>query len=536
MSLVRRVSTYSPRYFVLRRPEESGLTLLGRFIFLAFCILATAVLVFLSYPGQPYAVLAWVAWVPFFWGVLKIRHAKTAFFYAGATAFLFNAGIFYWIFYTCVHGGGMSVWLSCAAWLGLSALLSLQTAFFGAACFYLKKTGVLFPLLAACGFVTLEWLHQTIAFYGLGFPWLMWGYTQWNQPEFLQLAAFTGVYGVSFWLLFINALLGRALALKSVKRGFLALLIAAGVWFALYSWGEARLSAQAKGGRLPLRAALVQPNIDQYKKWDPLFEQEILDTITQTGNELEGKELWLTVWPESVTPGELVEEPYLSLMEDIALRSGAYQIVGSSVTQAGKSYVGAYALAPNSDALQVYRKIKLVPFGEYIPLEKLVRRLFAQVDVLGELGMFVPGPRLQNLLDMGGVLVGSTICYEAVFPQVWLEQSRQGAQVFVNLTNDAWFFNTAAPHQHLAANVLRAVETGRPVLRAANTGISAVIDGFGRIEQKTELFTPAVLYTQVVPADTVPATFYSAYGNIFVWICAVLFFTCLIFAMVFLYE
>ncbi len=532
MSLVRRISTYAPRRFTLRRCD--GLARLGRGLFLLFCVISTAVMVFLSYPRQPHAALAWVAWVPFLGGITKINHARTAFLYGAATAFLFNAGIFYWIFYTCLHGGNMSVWLSAAAWLGLSALLSVQTALFGTACYYLKKTGFLFPLLAACGFVTLEWLHQALAFYGLGFPWLMWGYTQWNQPEFLQAAAFGGVYGVSFLLILVSALLGWALFSKSIKKVLLSAVVAAGLVLAVAGWGRTRL-AQVREFT-SFRAVLVQPNIDQYKKWDPLFEQEILDTITQVGDELAGQDLRLSVWPESVTPGELLEEPYWGLMQDIASRSGAYQVIGSSVTQAGDPYVGAYVLAPRSESVQVYRKIKLVPFGEYIPFEKIIRRLFSQIDVLGELGMFSPGPRTQNLLEAGEIRLGSTICYEAVFPQLWLSQSRQGAQLFVNLTNDAWFFNTAAPYQHLAANVLRAVETGRPVLRAANTGISAVIDPWGRIEQKTDLFTRTLLYTQVPVADNTPATFYTTYGNLLVWLCAILFFTCLIFSMVFLYE
>jgi len=535
MSLVRRISTYSPRYFVLRRPEESGLTVLGRCLFLLFCALATAVLVFLSFPGPSFSSLAWIAWVPFFWGVIKIRRPGAAFMYGWVTAFLFNAGIFYWIFYTCLHGGGLSVWLSMAAWLGLCAVLSVQTGLFGAACYFLKKTGWLFALVAACGFVTLEWLHQTVAFYGLGFPWVMWGYTQWNMPEFLQLAAFTGVYGISFLLILTSALVGKGLSAGRIQSVMLGLFLAAAVVLGASYGGDMRLPIRTE--KTPtdfIQAALVQPNIDQYKKWDPLFEQEILDTISSFGDELANAENLLTVWPESVTPGELTEDPYWELMEDIALRSGAYQVVGSSVTQLGKQYVGAYVLAPNSDWVQVYRKIKLVPFGEYIPLEKWVRRLFPHVSILGELGMFTSGPRLQPLPEAEGVRIGSTICYEAIFPQLWRRQSQQGAHLFVNLTNDAWFFDTSAPHQHLAANVLRAVETGRPVLRAANTGFSAVIDAYGRIEQKSDLFSRALLQAKVPLAQHL--TFYDKYGNVFAWICAVLFGSVLIFAMVFIYE
>ena len=536
MSIVRRISTYSPRYFTLRRPEESGWSVFGRVLFLLLCMGLTALLIFLSYPGKGYSILAWIAWTPFFWGLTKIRHFWSTFLYGWLTALLFNMALFYWVYYTCLHGGNLSVVLSGCAWVGLSALLALQTGIFSGCCYFLKKMGFLFPLLAAMGFVTLEWLHQTLAFYGLGFPWIMWGYTQWNAPVFLQVASWGGVYGVSFLLILVSALLGWAFSSRCVKYGVLFIFLALGVWFGAYGWGSSRLPVKGSNGTLAqLSVAIVQPNIDQYKKWDPLFEQEILDTIAQFGSELETQEVMLTLWPESVTPGELTEEPYMEKMQAIASRTGAYQVVGSSESDEGKQYVSAYLLTPDKQDFQVYRKNKLVPFGEYIPLENLIRKLFPQVTILGELGQFTPGERVQPLLNMGGTLLGSTLCYEAIFPQLWLSQARQGAHMFVNLTNDAWFFDTAAPHQHLAANVLRAVETGRTVLRAANTGISAVIDPFGRIEQMTPLFKPVLLTSQISAAKTA-GTVYTMYGNLWIWICAFIFFSVLIFAMVFMYE
>ena len=177
-----------------------------------------------------------------------------------------------------------------------------------------------------------------------------------------------------------------------------------------------------------------------------------------------------------------------------------------------------------------------MPFGEYIPLENLIRSAFKNVEVLGELGAFTPGPREQKPLDVAGVSVGETICYESIFPQLWLSQNRQGAKFFVNITNDAWFFKTAAPYQHLAVNVLRAVETGRPVLRAANTGFSAYIDPFGRIEKQSGLFTQEILTASVPLAVGDRQNFYTQFGDWFAWLCAALFFTLLISTMVFAYE
>lgn len=536
MSLVRRISSYVPRYRIKRCPE-SRLKKWGQRIGVSACALASAYLIFLSYPQHAYSIIAWVAWVPFFVGLFQIRRPWVAFSYGWLTGFLFHLGLFYWIYYTCLHGGGLSVGLSAAAWISLCALLSLQTACFGAGCFYLTKTGILFALFAACGFVALEWLHQTLAFYGLGFPWLMWGYSQWNAPEFLQIAAFTGVYGVSFLLVFISACLGSALASGRMNQVVFSVLLCAVLWGSVGQWGKNRLSdMRAVSSRArKLQVAVIQPNIDQYKKWDPAFEQEITDTISAFGQAIQTAPTDLVIWPESVTPGELTEEPYQQQMQDITEQTQAYQVIGSSVTQGNKQYVGAYLLAAPQMLPQLYRKQKLVPFGEYIPLENWVRRLFPQVTILGQLGMFTPGPAVQPLLNLDGILLGSTICYEAIFPQVWLRQAKQGAQLFANLTNDAWFFDTAAPHQHLAANVLRAVETGRPVLRAANTGISAVINAQGQIERQSRLFEPELLRASVSAEVSAP-TFYAAYGNWLAWLCAVLFVTVVIFSMVFLYE
>ncbi len=540
MSFGTRKIFYAPQYIrrfrkPLAHPQDFPL---GRIVLLVLCSLSTAWLVFLSYPKSAHAGLAWLAWVPFIWGVLKIRHFWSAFFYGWITAFLFHAGLFYWIYYTCLHGGGLSVVLSAVAWLGLCAVLSLQYALLGGSYYFLQKTGFLFPLLAACGFVVLEWLHQLVAFYGLGFPWLMWGYTQWNIPQTIQLASYVGVYGVSFVLILTSALIGWALSRARFRYIVSCGLLASASWLGLCWWGDNRLAAQewSSSSAKSLQAAIVQPNIDQYKKWNAAFEQEIVDTISQFGDELENQAVSLAVWPESVTPGDLSEERYFDLLQDVAVRSGAYQVIGSSVLQENRQYVGAYLMAPFAQSLQVYKKVKLVPFGEYIPLEKWVRRLFPQVAILGELGAFTPGERSQKLLQMGNILLGSTICYESIFPQLWRAQAKQGAQLFVNLTNDAWFFDTAAPHQHLAANVLRAVETGRPVLRAANTGISASISSVGRIEQRSGLFTRTWLQAQVPLQSATTPNFYVLHGDWFMWVCAVFFFTALIFSMVFMYE
>lgn len=512
----------------------------GWVAFLLFCSLLTAGLLYASFPRLARPGLAWIALIPFIWGLVKIRGFWASCFYGWFTSLCFHALALDWVYYTCVHGGGMSSGLSLAAWLGLSALLAIQMAIFGGSCYFLKKTGSFFPILAACGWVALEWLHQVIAFYGVGFPWFMLGGSQWNFLHTLQLVSLTGVYGLSFALAWVGTQLGWALSSPSVKKITGSLLLTLGIFFSVYGFGHYRLNhfAQFANSKslLSVSAALMQPNIDQYKKWDEAYEAEIEDTLTNMSQELQENEALLTIWPESVSPGPLTEEKYASLFQNSADQTNSFQLVGSAIPGDPDQYVGAYLLPPHSQQWQMYQKIKLVPFGEFVPFSSWLQKVFPQVEVLGELGGFVPGDKSQNLLDINGVPLGSTICYESIYPQIWQNQAKNGAKLFTNITNDAWFFDTAAPYQHLAANVVRAVETGRPVLRAANTGFSAVINPVGKIEKKSGLFTREIIRTDVPIALGEDVTFYVQWGDWFAWICAAIFFTLLISTMVFAYE
>ena len=513
-----------------------------RLLFLTACIGMSAGLFYISYPKVSLSFAAWLMLAPFIWGVSKVRGFWGSFGYGWLTGLCANAALLAWIYPTCLQGGGLSKALSLTAWLGLSGLLAVQFAVFGASCHFLKKTGALFPLLAAFGWVALEWLHQIIAFYGLGFPWIMLGYTQWNVPQVLYIASFTGVYGLSFVLAFTGSCVGWCFAEPGFKKGIGQLVIAVLVFAGVYGFGQYMQKRYARFSDNPhallsVQAAVLQPNIDQYQKWTPEYEDEIAQTLQQMGASLIGQNLYLSVWPESVVPGALTDERYFNLFSQIGQEARVYQIIGSNITSSDQSQqVGAYLLPPQADVLSAYRKVKLVPFGEFIPFEWLVKKVVKDVDVMGALGAFEPGPLEQSLLDAGGVKLGTTICYESIFPQLWRAQNKQGAQLFVNITNDAWFFDTAAPHQHLAVNVLRAAENGRPVLRAANTGISAYIDRFGNIRVKSGLFKQEILTTNVPLSVRDTSTFYAQWGDWFAWICAILFFTIGISTIVFWYE
>lgn len=514
----------------------------SRTLFLTVCLLLTAGLFYISYPRVSFSFAAWFILAPFIWGVSKIKGFWAATGYGWLAGLLSNAALLSWIYVTCQQGGGLSRGLSLMAWLGLSGLLALQFACFGGACYFLKKTGAFFPLLAACGWVALEWLHQIIAFYGLGFPWIVLGYTQWNVPQVVYVASFAGAYGVSFVLAFVGVSVGWCFGLAGLRKGLWQLILATILFAGVYGYGhymQARLARflARPHSLLTLQATLLQPNIDQYKKWTPEYEDEIANTLADMGGRAEETQPYLMVWPESAVPGTLTQERYFDLFTNIGKQTGAYQIIGSNIMTQNEDeqYVGAYLLTPQGN-LSAYRKEKLVPFGEFIPFERLVRAVVKDVEVMGALGVFLPGPKQQPLLEAGGIKLGTTVCYESIFPALWRAQNKEGAQVFVNITNDAWFFDTAAPHQHLAANVLRAVENGRPVLRAANTGISAYIDLLGNMQAHTALFAQQLLPVKVPLSVRNTVTFYTKWGDWFAWLCAIVFFTIGISTIVFLYE
>lgn len=506
-------------------------------LFLLVCALSTAVLFKYSYPQNSHSLLAWLALAPFICALVRLKGLWSSFFYSWFTGVLVYAGLYHWVYVTCLQGGGLSPSWSVFCWIGLSALMALQFAVFGGSCYYLKKLNGAFALMAALGWAALEWAHEMLATYALGFPWFSLGYSQWNLPQIIQIASFIGTAGISALVAFCGISIGYAFATPHLKRGIFQMFLAMAVFLSVYGYGSYILSRPQSRSLLRLQAAVMQPNIDQYKKWSPEFEQEILDGIAQMGAELEGKNVMLTIWPESVSPGPVQEEPYFSLFKELAQFSGAWQLVGSNrEDEEQKQHVSAFLFSAQGEEVSFYDKVHLVPFGEYIPLQNMISGLLPQVEVMGALGAFSAGNWDQSLLQFSQIPFGTTICYESVFSSRWRAQARSGAKFFVNITNDAWFFDTAAPYQHLAVSVLRAVELGRPVLRAANTGISAVISARGQILSRAELNTREILWADVALPLSDDITFYNRWGDWFAWVCAAIYFTILLSVMVFSYE
>jgi apolipoprotein N-acyltransferase len=347
------------------------------------------------------------------------------------------------------------------------------------------------------------------------------------------LAPSTGVYGLSF----AAALGGASLAAawqgrrRAAAGGLLGLALLHGVGAALGAAGSPEPGAR-------LRVAVLQGNIDQGAKWSPEWAERALVIYEDLTRSAVARGARLVVWPETAVPGS--PDADLALRERLAAlarEQGVTLVVGAvglsgydagrrAATGAVRYFDSAYAIDPQRGELERYDKTHLVPFGEYVPLRALlghfvgaVARGIASADVTAG-----PAPRsvpLPGLLDSGEALpVGIPICYELLFPDLMRRFAGDGARVLLAITNDAWYGRTGAPHQFLVMTAVRAAESGRWIARAANTGVSALIDDGGRVRAQTRIFERGLLVddVEIAAADREP-TFYVRHGDWFAAAC-----------------
>ena len=483
----------------------------------------TPVLLVLSYPKFEYNWLAWLALTPFAFFVLRAKKWKSLVSGSFLCGFLSYAGLLYWI-YPTMRAGGVQSYFSVLGLVLLAALMSLDFIAVGAFGFFVRRVGNgIFPLLFASGWVCMEWLKISISQKAISFPWFILAYSQWQQPEFIQISSITGVYGLSWALCFSSALLA-AIALRKepfYKRifGFLpAVLAAGGIWI----FGMAMSSPEmASDKTIKVQAALLQPCINLYEKWDPARENEIRQKLGSMVSKLKHKDLVL--WPENALPGWIDDPKYALWLDGMSKVYFSSHIVGSVSRGDGKR-VAACLITPEGPGPDYHKRI-LVPFGEYVPFRNVLGKFIGTVAALGE---FKPGSMKQSLMQLKGLKIAPTICYESIFPFLYSSDAERGADVFVNITNDGWYLDTSAPYQHLAALVFRAAETRRPILRAANNGISAVINSNGTITASKPLNEEGVLEASVDIPYGQPLSFYVKYGNVFAGLCLLF---CLAFAV-----
>lgn len=499
--------------------------------------IATVIMLAAAMPGR----LGWwpflfVALVPLLDIVSRNNAVRSAM--AGLLAgFLYHVCLLYWIIIVLGRYGGLPPWLSVPALLLLAlymgaymAVFAGMLAFFRERCGEGRKTAVLFmaPLL----WVGLDWLRGVLF---SGFPWMDLGYGLASVPLLIQGADLGGHHLITFCLVLINVLLFQSLALMRLRRrpspsdcaaavtALSVILLVGGYSTVRYARME-NVLAKADG----VRVGVVQGNIAQDEKWTPDRKTVTLDIYRRLSDTiLAEKRPELLVWPETAIPFYPTVDPLFDSVAEMAASRRVWLLTGAPYfafvsgqhlpgSDAVAYYNSALLIGPDGEPQGRYDKQHLVPFGEYVPL----RRFLPFIEPLVEsVGSFSSGASAEPLAG-DSLQLGTLICYESIFPDLAGKTVAAGANLLVNLTNDAWYGRSSAPYQSFAMAVFRAVETRRSLVRAANTGISGFVSPLGSVVQQSVLFEPAAFAAEIPLYEG--QTVHTLFGRFFGPLCLAL--------------
>jgi apolipoprotein N-acyltransferase len=469
-----------------------------------------------GFPKPAIFYLSWVALLPLLYSV-EGKTWKQAIGLGIICGLAHSWTCLYWIHHAVYYYGGFSTMLSFVIFLVLGCTMCVYPAVFALMAQRWRNAPLLYVFGLPFIWVALEWAR---AFAISGFPWANMGYTQTPLKMLIQFADITGVYGVSWLVVFGNTVIYGFIRNYSRRAGivFLAVFIVAALIYGFWRTGQIE-AIQARS--TSLNVGVIQGNISQSRKWDPAFAAETVKRYAVLTEECANKEPVpdIMVWPESAMPFYYGLEDELSPEVDrIVKNTGKPLLFGSiGVTMVdGKPRLlnRAYLLDENAELKGAYAKQHLVPFGEYVPYSNLL--FFVHQGATAGSMDFVPG-RHAGPIFFRGLPMGVLICYEAIFPQISRETVRRGARILMNITNDAWYGDTGGPYQHLEISRWRAIEFRVPFVRAANTGISAIFDATGRECGKLALNTEGFLTCTVHPV--LYLSLYAKYGDVFVWFC-----------------
>jgi apolipoprotein N-acyltransferase len=340
-----------------------------------------------------------------------------------------------------------------------------------------------------------------------------------------QLASVTGVYGLSFLLALTSAAVAFVVVDERDKgpRRWIVAVVVAGLVAGCAVWGRWRIAegSLASSGDT-VRVAVVQGNIAQDDKWNPEMRDRIIGRYVSMTRQAVEQGATFVIWPESSFPVYFEDDLRSHLVRRLAREAGVTLLVGSDQIERvrpgaapedadNRLYNAAYLVKPDGSIGVVYRKMQLVPFGEYVPLRRL---LFFVGPIVEAVSSFTPGER-PVLLPVGDRFVSTAICYEVVYGSLIRRMVRDGSELVTTITNDAWYGWSSAAYQHWDQAAMRAIENGRYLARAANTGVSGFVDPYGRVLQKSKLFEHAVLVDNVRLRQT--QTLYTRAGDLIAW-------------------
>ena len=490
--------------------------------------IASGLALALAFPKIDLSLFAWVAFIPLFYAI-EGETLRKVFAWGWLAGFSFFVGSMYWIAIPLHNFANVRMALAILPMLLLASVLATYSAIaIWAGEFCARRLRIPMVITMPVAWAAVEWVRT---YFPIGFPWNLLGYAAYGYLTVIQFAEITGVYGISALIVFFNAVAYVVLFRRGKARSQAVCLSAlTALMLTVFVFGTVRLQQlRDQPSQGSFRVAMVQGNIPQSLKWDPNFLPESFKVYEDESLAAAKRRVDLIVWPEAAAAFPVQADdseiklapeyaPYRDAMLKLATAAGVPILVGAPALTVQEGEIGEYnradLISPQGVIVAHYDKINLVPFGEYVPAHRLFGALVNRV-VKG-FGDLVPGDQ-QTLFSVKGAKLGVLICYESVFPNLTRLEVDKGAEVLVNITNDAWYGESSAPYQALAMAAMRSVETKAPMIRTANTGITAIIKPTGEVTDRTPLFKRGTEIEDVAwrPVRTV----YTIVGDLFSEIC-----------------
>jgi len=453
----------------------------------------SGVLTALAFPKSDLGFLAWLGLVPFFIAIFNAKRYNSAALYGFVFGFVYFFGVFLWVL-------SLSRWVGPWAYAGLIFLSLYQSLFmvlFSLAALYLiknfdKRASVLLvPLLWAF----FEYLRCIGPFASAG---ALMGYTQHDNLPMIQIARWVKVYGVSFVVVMMNMVIANFIMTRGkFKDNWSNVAFAGAVVCISLIYGGFELSrADRPFAGKAVKVSVIQPSLDQAFKMNPVNSFLMLDLMCKMSVSARSESPDIIIWPETAVMNFPERVPgVMSRLSDTARSTGAYLITGAFSYEKGNLYNSVFCVSPDGRITSRYDKEHLMPFGEYLPFRVLL------YPMLRDTGYFDQDQSPNHCpvsLQAGNCRIGTMICFESLFSDIAAERAKN-ADFLLTVTNDAWFGNSSAAQQHIIAGSFRAIENRKYFIQAANNGISALIDPWGRVVAKTGLWDRGALDFVIYP-------------------------------------